>query len=463
MTNAMPQATGHHSGIRRISTVGILAVLLPVLTALALVLVRPANVDVPEGIAPQTQALTRADVACPTALDGADRVRIASSGRGQVTISAAGQGAGDPDSVPVAPGRVRAVDQPDPALITGQDAAAPGLLAVRAGGSPVAATGCPAPINQRWFSALGGRFEHSSVIELVNPDQGTAVADLSIHTTNGLVQSTELKGLSVPGRSVRRIDLAKELPRTSLMSLAVSVSRGRLSATVADKIVQVGDTRPLLEWIPAQAEPVQQAVMLGVVPGDGDRTLVLTNPGADEISVQVEVVNERSTFTPTGWEEIRVAPGAVKSVPIAGLANQVRRGALGLQLTASAPVVAGLRQEVGGDVSHLAPISVHDATITTVLPGGPARLVLGGSRTDGKATVIARAADGQRVLRRQLTVETARATEVELPERAASVQVQIEAGAVGGVVVLGGSGHAVLPLEQPAEQGEVPAVRPGLR
>lgn len=463
MTDSTSTGAGRRGATRRISAVGALAVLLPLLTAGALALVRPADTDVPAGIAPQTQALTRADVACPTALDAAEQVLVASSGRGRVTVRAAGQSSGEPASVSVTPGGVRAVQQPDPALLTGQDAVAPGLLAVRAGGSPVAAIACPAPTDGQWFSALGGRFEHSSVIELVNPDQGAAVADLSIHTSNGLVSSSALRGLSVPGRSVRRVNLAEELPRASLMSVEVIVSRGRLSAGVADEVGQVGDDRPVLDWIPAQAEPAQQLVMLGLVPGAGARTVVLTNPSADEISVQVEVVNKRSTFTPTGWEEIRVAPGAVTSVPIAGLAQQVRKGALGLRLTSSAPVVAGLRQKVSGDVSHLAPATADEGMTRTLLPGGPARLVLGGSSGSGEAVVTARAANGQRVLRRQLTVGAARAAEVALPERAASVQVRTDAGAVPGVVVLGGTGHAVLPLVQPAEQGEVPAVRPALR
>lgn len=463
MTDSTPQGAGHRGVTGRISTVAVLAVLLPVLTATTLALVRPADTDVPAGIAPQTQALTRADVACPTALDDADQVLVASNGRGQVTVRAAGQDSGEPASVPVTPGGVGAVELPEPALITGRDAVAPGLLAVRAGGSPVAAFVCPAPTTEQWFSALGGRFEHSSVIELLNPDQGAAVADLSIHTRDGLVRSSALRGLSVPGRSVRRIDLAEELPRASLMSLEVIVSRGRLSASVADEVGQVGNARPVLDWIPAQAEPAQEVTMLGLVPGDGTRTVVLTNPGEDEISVQVEVVSERSTFAPTGWEEIRVAPGAVTVIPIAGLAQQVRKGALGLQLTSSAPVVAGLRQEVSGDVSHLAPTTAYDGTARTVLPGGPARLVLGGTSGSGETVVTARAANGQRVLRRQLTVGTAKAAEVALPERAASVQVRTDAGAVTGVVVLGGTGHAVLPLVQPAERGEVPALRPALR
>lgn len=349
------------------------------------------------------------------------------------------------------------------AVVTGQDSLAPGLMAARVGGSPLVATQCPAPSDGQWFSALGGEFEHTSEIELVNPDRGVAVADLVIHTPNGIARAPELRGISIPGRSVRRVDLAQELPRTSLMSLVVAVSRGRVSVGVADELSRIGGSRPIKEWIPAQSAASEKLVLLGMVAGTGDRTLVLSNPGDDEIQVQVQVVNDRSTFTPTDWSEVRVPPGALRTVSLDGLGEQIRQGALGLQITASAPVVAGLRQLVGGDVSHLAAADAFEGDARALLPGGKARLVLGDAAAEGSVRVMATSADGTRLLRTQVDVAPARSIEVALPRRTASVTATADGTSVTGVVVLEEPGHAVLPLVTPRERGAVPAVRPALR
>ncbi|UAL28623.1 hypothetical protein K8W59_12180 [Nocardioides rotundus] len=452
----------HRAAGERVSLTVVLAVLLPLLTVGGLLLVRPASTEVPSPAPPDVRPLTRADVACPAAIPGTGAVRAMTTTDASGRLEVRRAGRAPATRVPVRPGRVGTVRVPEPALVTGRDSVAPGLLGTRAGGSPVAATSCPAPAGEQWFSGLGGQFEHRSVVELVNPDRGTAVADLTVHTARGAVRSPQLRGISVPGGGVRRVDLARVLPRTGLMSAQVVVSRGRLSVAVADELSPVG-SGGLRDWIPATAGPSRSSLLMGLVPGAGERTLLVTNPGDDEVRARVEVVTARSTFTPTGAEEVRVAPGSVTAVRLPDVEAQVRRGALGLRVTGTGPLVAGLRQVVDGDLSHLAPAPRFSGRAAAALPGGPARVVLGGASGEASASVVARSADGAVVARRRLSVGPDRAVSWSLPARATSVQVSVSGSPVSGVVALGGRGHAVLPLVAPPVTGEVPAVRPALR
>ena len=163
-----PRAGGPRRG--GVTATGVLAVLVPLLTVAAFVLVRPGTAALDDVRPPSTSDLTRATLVCPAGT-GQVEVGTAAGTRGTVSVRL-----GDAErEVAVRPGRLSAVESDDaePAEVTGLDDLAPGLLAGRSptDGATRAAE-CRAPRADQWFTGAGAAARHPSVLELVNPDGG---------------------------------------------------------------------------------------------------------------------------------------------------------------------------------------------------------------------------------------------------------------------------------------------------
>lgn len=461
-------APGARSSSRRlrVDALAVLALLLPLLTVAALLLVQPeAPAEAPQ--APTRTALTNATLVCPTALPGGEQALLGTAQRG-VTGTVTVRAGSRETRVRLAPGRLSGVAAgAGPLTVTGEGDLAPGLVGGRssaARSTGVAATACPAPSPDQWFTGVGAGAEHASVLELVNPDAGPALADVTVLGPTGPLDVPRLRGVAVPGRSSVRLDLASVAPRRGELSLRVATSRGRLSATVLDSVDELGAGRRSQDWLAAQSAPSTDNLLLGLPGGGGTRTLLVANPGDDEVRVELRIVSTKSTFAPAGVEPVRVAPGSTGRVSVAEpVAAALRDGALGLELTSSGPVTASLRTVAAGDLAETVPSTTFEDETLAVLPGGAARLLLAGAETDGTATVTGWTAGGRRVLRTRAEVTPSRGTAVRLPASVRLVSVDPARTPLrAGVLVEGGSGATVLPLTALVRNGLVPSVRPGL-
>ena len=165
-------------------------------------------------------------------------------------------------------------------------------------------------------------------------------------------------------------------------------SRGRLAAYVVDSYDQLGAGATGQDWLPAQAEPATANLLLGLTKGAGERTLVLSNPGADEVRATITVVTPTSTFAPTGVEPVRVAPDSTEAVSLDDVLVQAAKdGAIGLLVESNHPVTTSLRQFSGADLSLLGAAPAVDAATAVVVPAGPKHLLLAGADAAGGATV----------------------------------------------------------------------------
>ncbi len=173
-------------------------------------------------------------------------------------------------------------------------------------------------------------------------------------------------------------------PRRGELSLRVATSRGRLSATVLDSVDELGAGRRSQDWLAAQSAPSTDNLLLGLPGGGGTRTLLVANPGDDEVRVELRIVSTKSTFAPAGVEPIRVAPGSTGRVSVAEpVAAALRDGALGLELTSSGPVTATLRTVAAGDLAEtVASTPFEDETARR--PAGGRRPPAAGRRGDGR-------------------------------------------------------------------------------
>ena len=446
----------------------LLAVLLPVACALALLVLQPDR-DQPEGQPPVETPLTSASVVCPGPLPGAgvDTLGVSTLGAdpgvavdGEVQV-----GLGDA----VTPLRVRtgrvstAPPGTGPAVVTGSDDLAPGLVAGRSRSAPLSAVDCAPPEPDQWFTAVGAGATHDSVVELVNPNSGMAIADITVRSPTGVVEVPSLRGVSVPGGTSTSLDLGQIVPRQGELSLEVHTSRGRLAVHVVDAYDELGTGTRAEDWLPAQPEPATSAMLLGLTGGAGERRLVVANPGADEVRATVKVVTPTSVFAPSGVEPVRVGPDSTAAVSLDDvLAQAAKDGATGLLVEATGPVTAALRQVVGGDLSLLTAAPALDETTAAVLPAGPKRLLLGGPDAVGVATVTAYSPKGKVLDEQRVELTPSGGADVPLPDAAVLVTLTPERTSVRAAVLLSGTGTAVVPLRELVLTGRVPDVRPGV-
>lgn len=455
--------TGRRSALRRRgpSPTAMIAALLPLLTVGALALVQPDPADPDVRPAEQVRP-DRVDLVCPASL-GQARLGVAAAGgdvEGDVTLRTGGS---EPVPVPLRADAVATPTSDDAAFLRGTGEVASELIAIRWQDRGLAATECGSPNPEYWLTGVGAGAEHASVLELSNPDDGPAVADITVWGSTGPVDAPRLRGLIVPAGETTRLDLASELPRRGELALHVEVSRGRLAATVGDEIPALGARPATRGWLPPAAEPSTEQLLLGLVPGEGTDTLVLNNPGTTEARVELRVVTDSAAFVPEGQEEVRVAPGTVETVPLTDLLRrQVTEGALGVQVVATGPVTATLRSVVAEDLVHAPAVAGSGSPMTALVPPGEARLVLAQAGGAGVADVAAYGQDGGLLAEKRVELREGSGGQVDLPRGTVLVRVTPRRTDVSAAVVVTGRGHTVVPLRELVRRALVPAVRPGL-
>lgn len=453
---------------RRPDLTTVLALALPLGCVLALAATNPDRAAVVER-PPTTSQLTSASVVCPSALDGTDggrtRLAIGSAAGAAGTLTAVTEGRDESREVTVTPGHVTGLAARDePVTVTGTGAQAPGIVAGLSSTKPLTAYDC-APVSAgQWFTGVGAGPTHASVLELVNPNAGPAVADVTVLGDEGPVDAPALRGITVDGHSRVRLDLGTVVPTASDLALHAVVARGQLAMAVRDRGERLTGGTTTEDWLPAQQRPGRRNLLLGVQPGAGRHTLTVANDGDGQVTATLRLVTPGSTFAPEGLDPIVVEPHSVTRVSLDDLlAGGLAKDAVGVEVDAPSPVTSSLRSVVDGDLSILAPGTRVFTATTLPVPGGPQRLVLAGADASGVAVVQARTADGRRLLERRVDLAPDRAAVLGLPADAAVVDVTPEGTAVRGAVLATGGGSAVVRLRQLVRAGDVPAVGPGLR
>ncbi|GAB7004213.1 hypothetical protein JCM18899A_16850 [Nocardioides sp. AN3] len=452
---------------RRLDTITGIAIGVPVVVALLLALVHP---DPPalERSRPTTSALTTSSVVCPSALDdkpgssSAVRVASASGATGSLALtSEAGS-----STVQVAPGRVSAVSsQGAPVVVSGQGALAPGLVAGIDSSKPLTALDCTPMMASQWLTGVGAGPTHASVLELTNPNPGSAVADVDVLGDEGPMDVPRLRGIAVEGRSHVQVDLGTVVPSTGDLALHVTVERGQLGVAVRDRGERLTGGTTTEDWLPAQPRPTRRNLLLGLQPGSGQHTLTVANDSDHQTTADIRLITAGSVFAPAGVKPLTVPPHGVARVYLDDLMKADNaKDAIGLEVDADEPVTASLRSVVDGDLSVLTPGRRVFTATTAVLPPGRKQLVLAGADAVGVATVVARAADGRQLLEKRVSLQPDEGASLDLPDKAASVEVTPQRTALrGAMLVQDRGGSAVVRLRELVRSGAVPAVAPGTR
>lgn len=460
----------------RLDVTALLAVLFPLVTVGALALVHPASVPHTSS-PPALTRLTRSDVVCPASRPISPLALAASAASKSGNL---GVGSGtDQRTVRVHPHTTTPVSGSSALVVRGRDAMAPGLVAGRFGTSPVTGVSCPNPAADQWFTGLGARVDHDSVVELVNPDPGKAVANFTLLSENHTFSVRRLRGLSVPGHSTVTVDLARSVPRRTLLSAHVVISRGRLAVNVLDSVKDLRTGKVTSEWLAPQLLPSTDTRLLGLPTGPGQRTLQLANGTADVVRAQVKIITGDTSFVPEGMSPTQLAPGTTTSVVLTKvLSTALRDGAVGIEVQSTGPVTASVVTQLPGDRVTTVPNAAFSHEAAIPLPvGSPPTKGPQGKGPQGKATVSADlrlAADaagagvvdaysstGRRLMHTVVAEQQGRTATVHLPAGTAFLRVIAQRTPLRAAVVLTGNGATVIPLHELLVRGLVPQIAPG--
>ena len=264
------------------------------------------------------------------------------------------------------------------------------------------------------------------------------------------------------------------IPRRSLFTAHVVVSRGRLAVDVLDSSTDLVTHRTLREWLPRQLAPALTNELLGLPTGPGERTLQLANPGDNVVRAQIKVVTGDTSFAPDGLDPVSVPPGSTVRVPLTvELGKALKDGALGVSVESDGPITASLLTSLAKDRVLTVPDDDVTAEAATLLPvvTGPgakknqvsARLLLSADAA-GSAEVTAYDASGTQVLQAHVRLRS-RVTRSPWTSRAGTAFVHVvprRTPVRGAVLVSGdGPGRRVIPLTELLTQGLVPQISPG--
>ena len=453
---------------RRFDLVTVLAVVLPLVTIGALALVRTHSVH-QEVRPPSLTELTGATVVCPAAQKSSPDAFASTAGDQSGTLSVTSGGRST--DVEVSPHAASRLKGPDAQVVKGADDLAPGLVGLRSGTAPLSALDCPVPRADQWFTGIGARADHDSVLELTNPDGGPAVAGVTLYGDHEF-SARRLRGLTIPGHKTITLDLGAVVPRRTVFSAHVVVSRGRLGVTVLDSRTDLVTHKKFAEWLPRQLQPITDNVLLGLPSGAGSRFLQLANPGDTVVRAQIQVVTEDTRFTPKGLDPVSVRPGATIAVGLSKVLTQaLGDGAVGVAVKSDSPLTASLLTQLRSDRVMTVPadsITTETATMLPTLPGTGAQhagattaTLLVAADAAGAARVTAYDATGATLRTTTVGLQQGRVATVKLPRGTAFLDVKPQRTTVQASVLVTGDGATVVPMHELLTQGLVPQIAPG--
>jgi hypothetical protein len=223
----------------------------------------------------------------------------------------------------------------------------PAFVQVEAFSAPVVVSapglGCaPGPGNRWWLPASDTRFGTKTEVIIANPDSQPATVDLVPHLTSGSIRSDDGREVFIPAGGTLVRELGDDAPAGLKPSIEVVARAGRV---VVGAAVSSSGKAPTL--LPAQgaAKPVWS--FAGGVSGGGNQAQVLvTNPNATPLQVDLRITTEKDSFRPEGEFGEPIANGGTAELAIPALDV---KGPYAVQVRSvnGAPFVAALRVTKG--------------------------------------------------------------------------------------------------------------------
>lgn len=456
---------------RRVDILVVLGLILPTVATVALAILgdEPTRPQAP--FPPAQSDLSAATVVCaqavPSERTGGDLVTLRSPGvrGGPVAVRTIGSDGrlGDPTDIDVSSDRPVLLPRTSAGVVLdAEGSAAPGLVAGRR--AAAATQGCREPGYDEWFLGGGASARNASLLEFVNPDPGQAVVDVTLLGKHGQLDEPGLRDIPIPGNSAVTIDLAKEAPRRLALAIRVSVTRGRVATAVRQTSDPLGRGTATTDFLPAQSSPATDQLLLGAERFGPSDTVFLANPGDDEARAAFRVLTEEAAFMPEGIEDVVVPPHSLTRVRLGSIVDKrSAKGMVGLEISASGPIVATLRGLAGSDLVAVGAAPGLPDPTAVVVPVGRARLLISGAQRSGTVHITGYTEDGTVVLDdKTVRVSPDRTSVVSLAPQVVALTVEARNATVSAAISSRDrrSGVSVVPVVPSDLRAEIPTLTP---
>lgn len=262
----------------------------------------------------------------------------------------------------------------------------------------LAAAECTTPSSDTWLVGGSTSVGRTTLLTLANPGSAPSTVEITIASTEGLVDAPGLTGITVPANSQRTMSLAGFAPDVATLVVHVTSRGGPVAAALQESIVR-GIEPGGVDIIGGGAVPSTVTVVPGIVisgteaigsrlgePGFDDllTALRIYAPGDAEGQATVRVVSEDGVAGGASFE-LALQAGEVTDIPIEGLVD----GTYSMIIETTVPVVAAVRASTvagdpelgaespsgGSDVAWFASATaIGDAAYASVAPTDGAQL-----------------------------------------------------------------------------------------
>lgn len=211
-------------------------------------------------------------------------------------------------------------------------------------------TRCLTPGTESWFAGIYSSESARSEIELINPDSSQATVDLQFFGADGEQAAPGGRGITVDGNSSRVVAVESLFTGDTPTSVRVTTTTGRVGAVVRQRTSN-GTAASGTDWMAPSALPQTTQVIPAVPGGDGERELIVANPGERRTTARVEIITGDGTVAPADAEQLDVNAHSTATIRLdAGL----REDAAAVRITTDQPVIAAVRAVSGDDVAFAA-------------------------------------------------------------------------------------------------------------
>ncbi|MCW2600321.1 MAG: hypothetical protein JWM02_2150 [Frankiales bacterium] len=198
---------------------------------------------------------------------------------------------------------------------------------------------CDPPRTEAWFVGGGTSVDDVTILVLANVDDTPATVDVAVFSKTGPVDPRAGQGLTIEPHTRAIINMDTLAPDRTLLAVHVLSRRGRVAAALRQSTV-TNSVPQGVDWVPQSVPPSTSVVVPGIpMVGNGQRSVLVSNPGGDDTDVSIQVTASDSQFVPVGLDRIPVPAGSSVAIRVDPLAL---RSALGVRVVSTgAPVLAG--------------------------------------------------------------------------------------------------------------------------
>ncbi|MCF3961796.1 DUF5719 family protein [Streptomyces fuscigenes] len=301
---------------------------------------------------------------------------------------------------PGTPATVSADDDPTALVGTATGALAPGWTTQETTsddvgvGRGLSGLTCTSPDTDFWLPGASTAKSRSDYVDLTNPDDSAAVADIQLYGKSGALKSDTGDGLPVPAHGTVAVLLSTLTSQAEDgLTVHVTTRSGRVGAAV-----RAADSDTGGDWLPPAADPSPTLVMPGIPADATDVRLTVFAPGQNDADLNLKLFGPSGGIVPAGHESLHVKSGMTTTVD---LADVTRKEAGSLQLAPSGsgqatPVVAALQVLRGkGDdremafIPATAPVTARASAADNRAKGSTLSLVAPGATAQVKVTASA--------------------------------------------------------------------------